>query len=262
MYSLLIDLESTGVDTTTDRITEIGAQLVDEDWSVLASFSQLVMPDAGLPLSAEVKKVTGLTDELLAKEGKTLEETVLLMLGIGPIDEVTSVVAFNRSFDEELFKAEMLRNALSMVPKIHHLIHVPWLCAMVDIDTNYLYKSWRLAHLALEYGVTVNPKVLHRAVNDVDLMRQLLIATGKKARDLHSFQQIPWILVRALIPAPWEDGGKGRDEAKKMGYAWEIARGTDGPRVEKAWLKRIKAHMLDEEIKSAPFKVRQIKETL
>lgn len=258
MQTLLIDFESTGVDTNNDRIIEIGAQLVDENWEKLGQVSCLVKGEDFPPLSHDIVRITKISQEVLDKEAlKPAQAYNLLASLAGP--ELSYVVAFNRVFDENIFKSEVSRMAFGMIPEINLLIQTPWLCAMVDIESNYNFKSWRLAHLALEYEVAVNPKELHRAINDVELMRRMLIATGVKANDMYAFQKMPWVFLRALIPAPWEDNGKGKAEAQKLGYSWETARGTDGPKFEKAWVKRVKQSRVEEEIKQATFKVREIR---
>lgn len=258
MQVILIDTETTGLDTSTERIIEIGAQVVDENWDIINSLSCLVKGDDFPPLTDDIQRITGITQEELNKRGLPVEDAWSLLEDMITPD-VNYAIAFNRAFDEAIYKAEMARYAFNMVPGLNWLSQIPWLCAMADIESNYMYRSWKLSHLALEYGVTVNPKELHRAINDVELMRQMLKATGTTPTKMYEFQQIPWVFVRAVIPAPWEDGGKGKNEAQKLGYSWEVAKGTDGPKFEKAWIKRIKAHQLEAETKHAPFPVREIR---
>jgi DNA polymerase III alpha subunit (gram-positive type) len=258
MQTLLIDFETTGVDTTKDRIIEIGAQLVDEKWDIIGQVSCLVKGEDYPPLTHDITRITKITQDVLDKEGLAPAEAFKLLGDMaGP--DLNYAIAFNRNFDENIFKAEMARQAFGLMPGINNLIQIPWLCAMVDIETNYQFKSWKLAHLALEYDVAVNPKELHRAINDVELMRKMLAASGATAQAMYAFQQTPWTFIRAIIPAPWEDGGKGKAEAQKLGYSWETAKGTDGPKFEKAWIKRVKATHVENEIKQATFKVREIR---
>ncbi len=252
---LLIDFESTGLDTAKERIIEIGAMVVNENWDMKHTLSVLVQGQDYPSLSEEIVRITGITQNMLTLEAIQPEAAFQLLDLVGDVDYA---IAFNAPFDKGLFLAEAARQSATMRSGINNLAQVPWLCAMADIETNYLYKSWKLMHLALEYGVTVNPKELHRAINDVELMRQLLVASGTTIKAMLEFNQSPWVVVRAMIPPPWEDGGKGKGLAQGRGYAWEVCKGTTEPRIEKAWVKRIKAHQLDEETKQAPFKVRAI----
>ena len=56
-----IDLETTGLDPTHDRITEIGALRFNEEGRELAVFDQLI--DPGRPIPAFTEKLTGITNE-------------------------------------------------------------------------------------------------------------------------------------------------------------------------------------------------------
>lgn len=257
MYSLLIDFETTGIDTSVDRVIEIGAQVVDESWNVLAQCSVLVKGDDYPTLTTDIQDITGITQEDLDKNGKSIEEAWSLLDSIIP-DDLQYAIAFNKQFDESIFRAEAARHVLTMKRGLNILAQVPWVCAMVDVETNYMYKSWKLSHLALEYGVAVNPKELHRAINDVELMRKTLIAMGTSSQKMLSFQQVPWIYVAAKIEKPWIDGGKSKNEATKNGYSWEKAKGDD-KQFPKTWVKRIKAHQLELEMKKVPFQIVEIK---
>lgn len=257
MYSLLIDFETTGIDTSTERIIEIGAQLVDENYNVAAQCSVLVKGEDYPPLTADIQRITGISQEMLDKEGKSIDEAWSLLESIIP-DDLEYAVAFNKQFDESIFRAEASRHGLTMKRGLNILAQVPWVCAMVDVETNYMYKSWKLSHLALEYGVAVNPKELHRAINDVELMRKTMVAMETTPSKMLTFQQVPWIYVAARIEKPWIDGGKSKNEATKNGYSWEKAKGDD-KQFPKTWVKRIKAHQLEAEIKHVPFQITEIR---
>lgn len=256
MHSLIIDFEATGLDTSKDSIIEIGAQLVDDKFDVLKSLSVLVKPEQ--PLSAEIQTITGITQNDLDTEGTTLG-VAAGMLSQVLTEDIGYVIAYNREFDESLFRVDTAREALGMLPSVNQLLNLPWLCAMKDIERNYDFKCWKLSHLALDYGIAVDPAKLHRAINDVELTRKLLKASGVTALQMYQYQVTPWVYLQALIPAPWTDGGKGKAEATKLGYSWEKAKGTDAPVFEKTWVKRVKEHKVEDEIKAAPFSVRQLK---
>lgn len=258
MQTILIDFETTGLDTATERIIEIGAQVVDEKWEVQEHLSVLINGEDFPPLTADIQRITGITQDELHSRGFLIDEAYAMLDDL-LAPEISYAIAFNSVFDEGIFKAESARLGLHAFDGIAHLLQMPWLCAMSDIESNYQFKSWKLAHLALEYKVPVDPNILHRAINDVNLMRQMLKATGTSPTEMFTFRNMPWVFLRALIPAPWEDGGKGKEAASKRGYSWEKARGTDGPKFEKAWVKRVKASQVQAETQDAPFKVREIK---
>ncbi len=234
--------------------------MVNAAWEPQAEFSCLVNGPDLPPLTEEIQEITGITPELLEKSGVPIQQMAKdLSTLVGTYAPFEYVVAFNRAFDQPIIGAEAARWQLWHDPMIAGILSIPWVCAMEDVQENYKFKSWKLMHLALDHGVTVNPKILHRAVNDVDLMRQMLAASGTRATTMYAFQCLPSIIVRAMIPKPWEDGGKGRDSAKKLGYAWETPRGVYDMKFESAWVKRIKEIDLHDEIKKCPFTVRQIK---
>ncbi len=260
-FNLLIDFEATNLDTAIARPIEVGLCIVDQNWNHVLSHSGFIY-DEGYPkeLSKEVQEITGIDPAILQLEGvpfvKILQEFEEAAKEYLP--KIKYVVAYNREYDETLFKAEALRTPLGMTKAGNLLLQLPWICAMRDVEKNYKKKCWTQSHLALDYGIAVDPKELHRAINDVYLMRKILAHVGLSADDIYSFQREPTLVLQALIPSPWTDQGKGRDEAKKLGYSWEKAKGVEGT-FPKAWVKAIKERNLEEEIKSAPFKVQVTK---
>jgi DNA polymerase III epsilon subunit-like protein len=137
-----------------------------------------------------------------------------------------------------------------MDPVINHLIQLPWICGLRDVKEHNQFKSRRLSHLALEYGVTVYPNKLHRAYGDVELTREMLHAVPTTAEKMYEYQQIPWVVVKAFVTFDQ------KDLAKAQGYSWERVHGLD--RVfQKTWCKRIKQTELEKEL-SHEFRVEQI----
>lgn len=254
---LLIDMESTSVDTSKARITEIGAMLVSSTWNILEEANHLIWDSTYPALTPEVVKVTGIDQNLLSSNG------IKLSASLAHLDEMFQkaehVIAFNSKYDSSLFKTEVDRNKqLLSLKGTQNIYNKDWLCAMSDLEKNYEFKSWRLMHVALEYGVTVNPKVLHRAIADVELMRQMLEASGYTVEDIYKFRNTPWIYVEADVKKPWLDNGESSTLAKSLGYSWERAKGDTTDRVfEKKWIKRIKETMLDKELNQL-IKVRRL----
>lgn len=257
MSILLIDMESTGLDTSKARITEIGAMLVDSKWNELEGMNELVWQSGYPAITPEVEKVTGITQDILNRDAITPLAAFAALDALAQLAQF--VIAFNSAYDQALFKAECNREPqLAKLDGIAKLYLMPWLCAMSDLEKNYEFKSWRLMHVALEYGVTVNPKILHRAIADVELMRQTLQASGYTVDDIAKFRNTPWIYLEAEVVKPWTDGGKSAALAKSLGYSWERARGDSTDRVfEKKWVKRIKENQLEKEL-NQQIKVRRI----
>lgn len=250
MKVLLLDFEATALDTKTARILEVGALLVDENFDIpedvdYGAISQLVWEPGYPAITPEVEKLTNISQKMLDEEGIPPRSAFIDLGRLVSECKPEMVIAYNTAYDFELFKAEMARHRMQEMEGIHSLLLIPWVCAMTDIEKNYEFKSWRLMHVALEYGVTVNPKELHRAIADVELMRKMLKASGATPGGMLEFQRVPWVVVQAKTRKPWEDGGKSNEAAKALGFRWERVPGSD--RVfDKMWVKRVKENKVDE----------------
>jgi len=235
MSVLLLDFETTALDTKEARIIEIGAQKVTDDFTQVKGALSTLVWESGYPaLQPEIIKVTGINQAELTERG--IRPVVALQMLATLVDADTRyVIAYNSIYDRGVFSAEVDRHTLTLDGRVGFMTQVPWLCAMTDIETNYQFKSWKLMHMALEYGVTVNPKLLHRAIADVDLMRQLLLASGVTIAAMAEFRESPWVYVAARVSF------ENKDLAKKQGFGWEQAHGDPGARrFEKTWVKRVK----------------------
>lgn len=242
MNVLLLDFEATGLNTDTDRILEVGAMVVPSDFrnAPLAMLSEMVWESGYPALTDEVAKITGITEAELLTKGIPPVNALRLVNSMAHPYKIEAVIAFNAKYDKGLYLAELTREGAP--DHAVYLSTVPWLCAKQDVESNNQFKSKRLAHLALEYGVAVDPKKLHRAINDVELMREMLFASGAKFEDMLAYAQIPWIVVRAQVS--YDD----KDKAKAAGYWWEkVYVDTGELTFPKKWVKKIKKTDLEKE---------------
>ena len=250
-FNLLLDFEATGIDPKRARIIEVGALLTDENWQPIQDWTAFVYQPEALPLTDEVRRVTNITEEMLEKSGIPIREMFEKLEANGPMMKPSYIIAYNKDYDENLYRVEYERTFGKFADT------PPWLCAMRDLEPNYQHKCWKLSHLALDHGISVDPSKLHRALADVYLMRRMLEKVGHTADQMFEFQQSPWITLQAVIPKPWDDGGRGKDEAIKLGYSWETPKGSD-LKFDKCWVKRVKEGQVQSEIQRAPFKVKQL----
>jgi hypothetical protein len=134
-----------------------------------------------------------------------------------------------------------------------------WICTYNDVPYPARFRCKILSHLALDHGIEFGPNFkAHSALIDIELILKILIAGGYTLEKILAYKNDAWIYLQALVPTPWEDNGKGKEDAKAAGYSFETARGTTEPKFPKAWVKRIKSAALEEEKKiQVPFK-RQI----
>ena len=243
MAVLLLDFESTGVDVSKDRITEIGAMITSDDFQeVLAGMNFLVHDSDYPPLTEEVVKITGITPDMLVDACSPEEMMAHLAEALTPyLKELVGVIAYNVQFDRGLFFHEINRQAATMLPSINQVVQVPWLCAMRDVEANSKCKSMKLMHVALDHGVSVNPKELHRAIADVELMRKMLVEVKETFYSMLALNEEPSVYVMANVRPPWEDGGESSNIAKSLGFSWQVARGDDTGRVIKnRWVRKVK----------------------
>lgn len=238
-----IDFESTGFSAEKDYITEIGAALFDaKTWEVKDTFSTFVK--IPIPVPPEIIKITGITDEMCAS-------------GL-PIDEAISkfelfqknskaFIAHNAPFDKSFYEA-----ASPIV------VNKPWYCSKEDLP----HEGKRckiLSHLALDHGVNVDISKLHRALDDVLLMGQMLKVIGWTFSQLEDYSNEPWIYL-AMADRKFDE--KNNKEAREQGYGWEKCVGTYNPVFPKRWVKKCKASKLEEEkAKPCGFKREVISQT-
>lgn len=234
---LLIDFEATDKEPKTARPIESAIYLVDKDLNELSPIESQVIFDASYPtLTSEIEELTHITDFEVKNQGKPFILVYNAIIRHSP----DFIVAHNKGYDKTLFDAECVRQALPILQN-------PWICSYRDIKWPERQKCKKLSHLALDNGIMVDPATLHRASGDVKLLLQLLRQIKVDMMELAQRAMQPEITIKAIIPKPWDDGGKGKDKAKACGFGWQVAPGTDGPEFHQSWVKRIKENELPEE---------------
>jgi DNA polymerase-3 subunit epsilon len=229
MKILGIDFETTGLDPRKDRITEVGLVLWDSESKQPVRVTGFLVKTP-TPVSAEISRLTGITNELLRD------------YGVDPVPAMKSIVALaaqadfmcahnGTEFDKLFLEAELQRRGADIRT-------LPWIDTRTDLPhaAYSLGKSASLKYLACDHGF-VYPA--HRAVNDVLAMLEILgrydlETTIKRA-------QTPNVNVRAVVS--FDD----RLLAKERGYYWKPE--------SKLWVKPLKADEVDAEKEAAPFPV-------
>ena len=260
MIGVAFDCETNGFDPASSRITEIGAIVFDATTlQEMARFRTLVWDESYPPQPAEILDVTGITDEMLRQEGmpfaeasKSLHEVIAMYGG------ASFFMAHNAPFDRRFFLAELAR--MNELPEAVQQLYagLKWVCTWKDIEHPAKFKSKKLSHLALDYGVAVDPKTLHRADADCALMLDMVRAAGVSLEAVLERSQVPDVIVRAMVPSPFgagNDGGAGKEKAKTLGYGWQKAHGTDGPTIKNAWLKKVKKDEVEKEKEKLGYQV-------
>lgn len=260
MNVLAIDFETTGVDPKTCRPIEVGAMVVSSDFTeVLHRYSSFIHSHTHPKVTSEVEELTGISNEILLREGKTPLEVFGAIFDLVEKYDVKYMLAYNREFDETVYKEEVRRiGAVAEFPHIAKPAILPWLCAMRDVRSNTKYKCWKLSHLALDYGVAVDPNQLHRALGDVTLTIALLRKAGVDAEALYKYQTTPRYVLEAMTRPPWKDGGESTTKAKEKGYSWEVPRGHHSLRFPKRWVKVVLEDEVNEALGETEFQVRKV----
>lgn len=250
MLLAIVDFETNGVDAHS-RPTEFAMRMVETHTphpNELEYFSPqrigyLVYDEDYPPQTPEIIKITGITDEMLKEHGKPWVDVVDIILDVfKETGWPDAFVAHNASFDKRFFKQELRRFrdrfiATYTYEAMEKLVNVPWICSINDIDHPKEFKSKKLSHLALDYGVAVNPSELHRAGDDCALLSKMLFKANADWERVVVRQSIPWVIVRAVVPHPKEDDGVGKDKASSCGFRWQ---NIDDQKFDRSWVKKVK----------------------
>jgi len=164
---VVLDFESTGLNTARARIIEIGAVKLGKN-GIEDEFEMLV--DPGEPVPEKIVGLTGISDTMLAGQPKAEEALPKLMEFIGDCP----IAAHNSSFDAALLRTELKRLGMEMN------------CPVMDTLTfaRKIYpelKSYRLGALCKHLGVSL--KNAHRAVHDATATAKCLKRMMDDARE-------------------------------------------------------------------------------
>jgi DNA polymerase III epsilon subunit-like protein len=196
-----IDLETTGLSATDDRITEIGGALVDWDTQTpLKVMSTLVNP--GRPIPEGITKLTDITDEMVDLYGKS--EKVAFAELHDLMSYADYAAAFNGSrFDQPFYLAACAR--LKVEPS-----GIFWLDLSSDVKYPPEITTRNLNHLASEFGFC-NP-FRHRSLFDV--MTMFKIAKNYDLDSIIARAQEPTVYVQAMVDF------NNNQKAKDFSFRW------------------------------------------
>lgn len=205
LIGLCLDTETTGFDSSQDRIIELGVVAFSYDpetgeiTGVVDRYEGFEDPER--PLSEEVKLVTGITDDQL--RGQHLDDDHVAELAA----RAELVIAHNAGFDRKFVEARFPLFA-----------GLPWACTLAQIDwQRELISSRTLEYLLFRYGWFIDA---HRAVNDAEgLLGLLLERLPRTGTPL--FQEL---LARSrevtcrlsAVNAPYDS----KERLKARGYRW------------------------------------------
>ena len=241
MLVLGIDLETTGLDTANDRITELGYVLWEIDTSTPVGIVNSLIYEESMeprftPEAVEMmERVCGITVPMLHTFGIHPDQAIDQLLAVVQLYKPEYVIGHNwENFDGPMLAMELKRQG--------GVLNLPSIDTRTDLPFATEPDSRKLKHLALDCGF-INP-FPHRAVTDV--LTMLKVLSHYPIEQVIEYSKIPWITVRADVKY------EQRELAKARRYSWEkLGEKT----YSKCWVKRIKENTLEQEKKEAPFPV-------
>jgi DNA polymerase-3 subunit epsilon len=188
----IVDLETTGTDPASDRVTEIAVLEVD-GFGVTGEWSTLVNPGTGIP--SPIQALTGITNEMVARAPRFAELA-------GELHERLDgrvFVAHNARFDYGFLRREFDRAGLRFTAKTLCTVRL----------SRRLYPGephHNLDSLIARHGIDCRQR--HRAMGDADALWQFLKLAGREhgeevvavaARQIARQPTLPPQLDRALV---------------------------------------------------------------
>ena len=210
----IVDTETTSVDVQTAEVIEIAAAivLVDDTGEIrVVEETRRGLRDPGIPIPAEVRRLTGISDDDVAGRGLNVPRWEALLGGSDLI------VAHNSAYDAPIVER--------LLPGIKG--HA-WACSMREIDwAAHGFDGAKLGHLLMQIGYFTTG---HRADADVISLAHLLTHRPDGVRPL-----MAELVARAAQPslrieatgAPFDK----RHLLKARGYRWDAR--------EKVWWREI-----------------------
>jgi DNA polymerase-3 subunit epsilon len=164
----VFDTETTGLEPKTNRVVEAGAIRFDAR-GIISRFNVLINP--GMPMPAEVTKINGITDEMLAKQPNAAAVIPDFLRFIG--DSV--LIAHNAQFDINFMNAELARLGK---PSLGNRVIDTLLFAREVFPGQPNYK---LQNLATKFGITAIDA--HRAEDDARVCMELFLICVNALRE-------------------------------------------------------------------------------
>ena len=202
---IVIDTETTGLDTTRDKVIELGFVAFSYDAASGYIFEVLHrydgFEDPCEPLTADIIKITGITDAMV-KDQKLDDEEIVHWL-----NQADLIIAHNAAFDRAV-----LERRLPMVKEKN------WACTL----TNIAWKdedigSLKLDYIAFKLGFFFDG---HRALNDAEATLHLLSKTLPVSAKPALFELLANARINSrryfATSAPFEK----KDVLKARGYRW------------------------------------------
>jgi DNA polymerase-3 subunit epsilon len=224
---LYLDTEATGLNPDTDKIIELALVPFEYDaegriYRILPAYNAL--QDPGVPISAFITGITGITDEMVAGQVIDLDEVGRFLAN------ASLVIAHNARFDRPF--VESLHPGFEVVA---------WACSIADVNWNEEgFEGVKLEYLGYKYGFFYEG---HRATIDcqagIELLSQKLPGGERVMKRLLDNACRTDIRLWAER-APFVK----KDLLKHRGYRWS----SGGEGIRKAWYKDLPEDQVEAEM--------------
>lgn len=225
---IYLDTEATGLNPGMDRIIELALVPFEYDsegriYRILPAYNAL--QDPGVPISAFITRITGITDEMVAGQSIDLDEVTRFLA------DASLVIAHNASFDRPF--VELLHPGFATIN---------WACSIADVNWNEEgFEGVKLEYLGYKYGFFYEG---HRATVDcqagIELLSQRLPGGERVMKRLLDNAGRTDVRIWAER-APFSK----KDLLKQRGYRWS----PGGEGLRKAWYKDLPESQLDTEMR-------------
>lgn len=234
---MVLDTETTGLDTAKDKIIELGFVAFEYDAStgfiyrILQNYGGFEDPKESL--SDIVKQVTGITDDMLT--GQSLDDEEILTW----MHKSSLIIAHNAAFDRQMLERRLPQSKDSN-----------WACTFNDIDWRIEnISSLKLDYIAYKLGYFFEG---HRAVNDAEATLHLLTKVLPESGKLAMSELLNHARVQSrryfAVGAPFDK----KDDLKERGYRWlagYVYTDNHGKSKKGVWSKAVKQEETkDEEV--------------
>jgi DNA polymerase-3 subunit epsilon len=171
---VVADCETTGLESGTDRITELSAIRCDIHGQVVETMSSLIRIPGKVP--KKITEITGITDQMIAEEG---HEEAAVMSDFLDFVARSPVFFHNAPFDRGFLKAAAARSCRSSLV-IDELEVYDTLALARAIFPGL--DSYKLSRLAERFGLRVAPT--HRGLDDAHTTKELLLLLRRASLSL------------------------------------------------------------------------------
>lgn len=201
MEICIFDTETTGLDSSFDRVIQISGIKIDtKTLDEVARIDLYINPGFSIP--EKITEITGITDEFLSDKPSEKEVFPEISAFFG---DVYAVSAYNEPFDEGFMKALYGRNGSEFIPAAK--------CDVLEMSRDLVKKgkteNHKLGTIAHYYGVDEG-LTFHNSMDDViATVRLLKIFKGEYEEIFSGYQEVELVAPSKILSIRFWEGWRG-----------------------------------------------------